>query len=91
MSDFTIAFADTPDPDKTFFLGVQVDVPGSSPHYGWLQFSLGPVAGTLTLLDYAVESEANTAISTPVPEPTTLSLLAMGFAGLAALRRRASR
>jgi hypothetical protein len=68
----------------------------SSPQYdyGWLEFvytddSHG-VPDSLTFLAGAYNDEAGSAISTPTPEPGAagLMLLALGAAGVTALRRR---
>jgi hypothetical protein len=69
----------------------------SSVHYGWARISLPtPAVGTGvtqlpgTIIDYAYDSTANTAIlagSTVAPEPTTLAALALG--GVFMRRRRA--
>jgi hypothetical protein len=70
------------------FAGVVFDIPGGSPHFGYLDFELTADRSTLTLYGGAYESQANTPITTPVPEPGPLVLLASGAAGLAAWRRR---
>ena len=46
------------------------------------------LANIMTLLDFAYETEANTAIQTPITEPHSLRLAALGAAGLRILRRR---
>lgn len=97
LTDFTLAFTDPPSDRPTesgpfvgaglSFLGFVVDVPGLSPHFGWLQLRLDSSAN-LTVYSYAIESAANTPIMTPIPEPSSLALLAAGLAGLALWRRR---
>jgi len=76
------------------FLGMMVDIPGGSPHFGWVQLSVGTDL-SVTLYDYAMESDPDTAIRAgqiePVPESGTLGLLALGAAGLAAWRRARGR
>ena len=73
------------------FLGWQVDVPGGSPHVGWLRVSLD-TAGNFTLHDFAIESEPNASIragqTAAMPEAGTLALLALGAVGLALWRPR---
>ena len=67
----------------------------SALYYGWaranVDFDLTAVTGTATLIDWAYENQPDTSIHTPVPEPSTLSLLALGAAGLAAVRARRNR
>ncbi len=73
------------------FLGMMVDVPGSSPHFGWVRLSVDEDLG-IVFHDFAIESEANQAITAgagiQVPEPGSLGLLALGAVGLAAWRKR---
>lgn len=73
------------------FLGMMVDVPGSSPHFGWVRLSVDQDLG-IVFHDLAIESEANQAITAgaglAVPEPGSLGLLALGAVGLAAWRKR---
>lgn len=69
------------------YAGVVFDIPGGSPHYGYLDIDLDETGHLLTLYGGAFESLANTSI-TAVPEPGALALLAAGAAGLAVWRRR---
>ncbi|MGD9719798.1 MAG: PEP-CTERM sorting domain-containing protein [Pirellulales bacterium] len=73
------------------YLGIQFDIPDSSPHFGYLDIGIDQAGQTLTVYGGAYESLANTAITTPVPEPGGLALLAAGAAGLAAWRQRRKR
>jgi len=70
---------------------------GSAPypyHYGWVRVSAPSTwGGNLTIHDWAYESQAGVAITTPggggtVPEPGTLQVVALGGLGLVAWRRR---
>lgn len=74
--------------DTRGFVGVRFDIPGGSPHFGYLDISIDTTAQTVTVHGGAYESEANTPITTPVPEPTGLGLLAIGAAGIAGWRRK---
>jgi hypothetical protein len=71
-----------------------------APHLSWLQFKLTTDSknrtNSLTLIDWAYQSVPGASIhvgskgSTSVPEPSTLGLMALGAAGITALRRRRS-
>lgn len=61
-------------------------------HYGWVRFEFGAAITTRSIKDYAYESTAGASILTGagiVPETSTLSLLALGAAGLMRRRRAA--
>lgn len=92
------AFNPAPGASVTGFVGAQYTSAGK-PHFGWLHLKLdvGSDGRTddLTLIDWAFESVPGTSIHvgdpvypSSVPEPSTLGLLALGAAGLAALCRR---
>jgi hypothetical protein len=70
------------------YAGVVFDIPGGSPHFGYLDISVAADRSSATLYGGAYESQANTPITTPVPEPSSLALLAGGAASLAVWRRR---
>lgn len=59
-------------------------------HYGWVRVSIDNTAGTFVINDWAYEDQPGVGITTPVPEPGTLGMLAAGAAGVTALRRRRS-
>ena len=68
------------------FVGLQFDI-GGSLHYGWADMTnLGSNNGTI-LHAFGYNSTAGAA-SHPVPEPSSIMLLAAGAAGLAGWRRR---
>ena len=77
-------------PGDLAFLGLKFDLSGNT-HYGWAEVELN-FDYTITLYGVAYETVADTTITTPsatfVPEPSELSLLALGAAGLALLRSR---
>ena len=70
------------------FVGLRFDIPGGSPHYGFLDVAIDASGNQLTLFGGAYESLADTPIVAGVPEPGSLGLLALGAAGLAAWRLR---
>lgn len=84
---------DWPSNGDTSYLGFYFGAVGS-PQAGWAQISTTDGAGgaSFEVLDYAYETNPNTPISagqtTETPEPSALPLLALGGAGLVALRRR---
>jgi PEP-CTERM motif len=82
------------DNGRTAFLGFRFLIGGAN-HYGWARVNIEETSNIITLLDFAYESTANTAITTPqqVPEPATMTLLTLGAAaawGRAARRRRST-
>jgi hypothetical protein len=70
------------------YTGVVFDIPGGSPHFGYLDIGMAADRSSLTVYGGAYESLANTPITIPIPEPGSLLLLAGGAAGLAAWRRK---
>jgi hypothetical protein len=87
----------TGNPTEGNFVGVTEKYIGFRVHlssteelvYGWAN-EIG-VSGDVILHGYAYESTPNTAIlagASPVPEPTSLAIFAMGGAGIAAWKRR---
>jgi len=79
-------------PHQTGLFGFAFLASVNETHYGWaranVQFDVPNGSSSATLIDWAYEDQADTPIQSPVPEPSTLSLLALGAAGLAALRAR---
>lgn len=72
----------------TFFVGLNFTDQSGIGHYGFVEFD------PMQIIGYAYQSDANTPIvtfdlaSAATPEPGSLALLAIGAAGLAALRKR---
>lgn len=82
-------------PTQTGTLGFAFSDAFSATYYGWarvtVDFDLLAGTGTATLIEWAYQNQAGTPIQTDgaaTPEPSTLSLLALGAAGLAVLRAR---
>lgn len=80
------------------YIGFRFTDEASATRYGWASVFVGPSAtdSSRKIVEVWYESEANTAIavgdtgatSGEVPEPSTAALLAIGAAGVLALRRR---
>ncbi len=70
------------------FLGVKFN----TDQYGWIRVNMnGPNNNTFTIVDYAYADRGETinfGQTTAVPEPSSLSLLALGSVGILAWRRR---
>lgn len=80
------------------YLGLRIKH-GSSYNYGYAHISFDDANNLMTLLDFAIETTPDTAISTAdqgasttpsAPEPSTLMLAALGLGGVALRRRRAA-
>jgi hypothetical protein len=78
-------------PGTDGYLGFYFEGTGG-PQAGWAEISIGSADLSFEVLSYAYETVANTTIqagqTTDTPEPSTLALVALGGAGLIALRRR---
>lgn len=76
------------------YVGLQFDDGAGTVNYGWAEITLDAFGAgqTIELNAYAVEMTPDQAIeagaTSSIPEPSTLGLLALGAAGLAAHRRR---
>jgi len=71
-------------------LALSFDISGNT-HYGWVRVE--PITTTtsagFTIVDWGYESDPDTPVHIPaIPEPSSLSLFALGAAGLLALRKR---
>jgi len=78
------------DPPSTGFLGVKFLI-GANTHFGWVRVTTAPGSHQVTVHDAAFETAPDTGIiagAVGVPEPGGLGLLALGGAGLTAMRRR---
>ena len=78
------------DPPATGFLGVRFLI-GANTHFGWVRVTAAPGSHQVTVHDAAFETTPDTGIvagATGIPEPGGLGLLALGGAGLTAMRRR---
>ncbi len=71
------------------YMGLRFPINGET-HYGWARLGVDPEDLSITLYEWAYESEPDTAILTPattnVPEPSTLAGLVIGAASLLAYR-----
>jgi hypothetical protein len=59
-------------------------------HVGWADIATtaSQTGASFEVLSYAYDTAANTTITAGVPEPSSMALVALGVAGLIALRRR---
>ena len=70
------------------FVGFRIDLGGGDFQYGWAQLRIEDTyQGDVTILSAAIETDANVPIHI-IPEPTSLAALALGAAGITAMRRR---
>lgn len=91
----TIASAGSQGNFRNFFgqvryLGVRFNL-GAGDRYGWIAVRVNPDALSGDVLGYAYEDSGAgilTGAGAPVPEPSSIALMAAGAAGLVALRRR---
>jgi len=78
----------------TGYVGLALPVAGSpgNYNYGYAEFTVNETLATptLELLNTGYDPLVNDPITIPVPEPTSIALLAAGATGLLALRRRRS-
>lgn len=88
--DFNYGFA----PGDNYF-GFRFIGADAGMHYGFGVINFDVINGIVSIVEWAYESLADTAIhvqdidgAAPVPEPSSLALLALGAGGLAVLRRR---
>ena len=85
------------------FVGVRFDIPGGSPHFGWIEveYVRDSDPDHLTIYGWGYETvsgvgiQAGAGITTnlpppppAIPEPNTLALLMLGAAGVYSWRRR---
>lgn len=65
---------------------------GGETHYGWAELAVDALNYQVTLYRFAYESTPGASIVTPepVPEPASISLMALGAVGLALYRKRKS-
>lgn len=62
---------------------------GGQFHFGWVRISFGATAGARSIVEYAYENVAETAIPAgAIPAPGSLALLALGAIGVAGRRRK---
>ena len=73
------------------YWGLAYAIGGGNFNYGWVQLSYNASTTTATFLGAAINTTPNQSILVgQVPEPSALSLLALGLGGLTILRQRRS-
>lgn len=80
-------------PSSSGYVGLRFDDGAGTVNYGWAEITLSNPSPTqtVTLNRYVVETTPDQGVITGVvPEPSTLSLLALGAIGLAQFRRKKS-
>ncbi len=68
-------------------VGLRFDIAGNT-HYGWAQVDVGAGFSDATLTMFGYNDAPGASSHIPVPEPSSLGLLAFGAAGLARRRRK---
>lgn len=68
---FTLSNSNTFPQVKGRFIGVRFTLSGPPPttHYGWIRINVAANCGSVTILDYAYENQADTPIHAGVPAP----------------------
>jgi hypothetical protein len=72
------------------YFGVQFtnEALGNATNYAWLEITFGATASERAITRYVYENNGSAITVGAVPEPTSLSILALGALGLVARRRR---
>ncbi len=92
LTDVGITFP-SGNPDRGSFYGFSFESEPAVKRYGWVEVSVRPVPGQIVIWGFGYETTPGLGVTTPVPEPDSLALLAAGslvVAGAAARRRRRS-
>lgn len=75
----------------TGYVGFAIPRGGDDYNFGWAQMTLDIDSMTLTLVDFAYETDLNTGIVTAVPEVSTTSAIVAGALALLLVHRRKQR